>query len=664
MSNILKKVVISIFFTLQLSSVFACSQEKLDQSLNTILAIQQQILSEQYNRAFLENKKHEVFSQENKISNCIQKNLETIQNFENIHKNIQMIHADNEQITLYQASIENIKSNNRYCEKILQTSQSVINDIQAKIKQAQILDQASRPHYELNTLISNYQSTAPKIVFKSMAATFPAATLLYRTEPMFVYGLICFAVLSFGLGLMIFRWLKKIHQKMMNLNTMLFLSYTKYMIPWYLFIIPFEIYLSYKTQHFLMTPNALLILDFFYRAMNVYFLTLFAFCFFIDNESLKTSAIKLFNQFIMFIFTIGMIQMCYIIFLEKTTFIQLFYILIFLPVFIIGLNYYMYRCAKLPHLAFNRRQHLIYGATCLSFGLSYSLIRIMTIYMGYLSFTITQLILVILVIFYYIQFIKFQFKHSANQKINAFIAGIKHKLFGNDFNQAYEATILQIVMNILITFYTLSLVFNILNIPDIYKYELVQFSSLKIQLGNLEIAINQVVTACLFFSIIMMIENILSHHFLTKKIDIISSNIYITKKNIIHYLFMILAIIASMIILDISSAQITLVIGGIGLGAGFGLQFVIENLISGLLIILNKEIYVGEYIQITNEGGDTIVQGKVLHIYAMCTIIEMDNELIYVPNSKIYRNTIRKKNNSEHQIRTGKKSTRILHHKK
>ena len=73
-----------------------------------------------------------------------------------------------------------------------------------------------------------------------------------------------------------------------------------------------------------------------------------------------------------------------------------------------------------------------------------------------------------------------------------FFQRINERLFGNNINQAYEATIFVVAMNVIIAFYTLSFLMNILNIPDLYKYELFKFSASKIEIGNLEIAIKEI----------------------------------------------------------------------------------------------------------------------------------------------------------------------------
>ena len=184
-NKLYKFFLIIIFFILQISCVFACSIENLEQSYKTILSIHHQILSIQYNLAFLEEKKQAVIKNEKQISSCIQKNVDTIQEFKNIKKNIKDINLDNHDNSLYQENIETIKNNTKLCEKILLASQRTINAIQQSIQQAHIIDKASQPHYDVKALLLNYKADDEKIIFKPISKSFPATTRLYKNNPIF-----------------------------------------------------------------------------------------------------------------------------------------------------------------------------------------------------------------------------------------------------------------------------------------------------------------------------------------------------------------------------------------------------------------------------------------------------------------------------------------------
>lgn len=70
--------------------------------------------------------------------------------------------------------------------------------------------------------------------------------------------------------------------------------------------------------------------------------------------------------------------------------------------------------------------------------------------------------------------------------------------------------------------------------------------------------------------------------------------------------------------------------GALGLGVGFGLQNIVNNFVSGLIILLEQPIKIGDRIEI---GG---VIGQVVEINARSTtIVTNDNIAFLVPNSKL-----------------------------
>ena len=69
--------------------------------------------------------------------------------------------------------------------------------------------------------------------------------------------------------------------------------------------------------------------------------------------------------------------------------------------------------------------------------------------------------------------------------------------------------------------------------------------------------------------------------------------------------------------------------GAVGIGVGFGLQNIVSNFISGLIILFERPIKVGDRIEV----GD--VQGDVVRISGRSTtVVTNDNIAIIVPNSK------------------------------
>jgi small-conductance mechanosensitive channel len=76
-------------------------------------------------------------------------------------------------------------------------------------------------------------------------------------------------------------------------------------------------------------------------------------------------------------------------------------------------------------------------------------------------------------------------------------------------------------------------------------------------------------------------------------------------------------------------AALTVFAGAVGVGVGFGLQNIASNFISGLVILAERPIAIGDRVEVAG------ITGQVEHIRARSTIIRTnDNIIMIVPNTK------------------------------
>ena len=96
-----------------------------------------------------------------------------------------------------------------------------------------------------------------------------------------------------------------------------------------------------------------------------------------------------------------------------------------------------------------------------------------------------------------------------------------------------------------------------------------------------------------------------------------------------HYLLVGLGIIVAVQSIGLNLTSLAVVFGLLSVGIGFGLQHVVSNFISGLIILFERPIKIGDRITI----GDVL--GDVVNISLRATLIRtIDNISIIVPNSE------------------------------
>ena len=99
---------------------------------------------------------------------------------------------------------------------------------------------------------------------------------------------------------------------------------------------------------------------------------------------------------------------------------------------------------------------------------------------------------------------------------------------------------------------------------------------------------------------------------------------------LVHYAILTVGFFVMLGVLGFQLNQITLLGGALGVGIGFGLQAIVNNFASGLILLFERPIKVGDTIQIGSELGEV----KQLGLRA--TVIQtFDNAEIVIPNSDL-----------------------------
>jgi small-conductance mechanosensitive channel len=119
-----------------------------------------------------------------------------------------------------------------------------------------------------------------------------------------------------------------------------------------------------------------------------------------------------------------------------------------------------------------------------------------------------------------------------------------------------------------------------------------------------------------------------------KRFDI-DPGIQFTLARITQYVIVVIGILISFQFLEINLTSLAVIFGLLSVGIGFGLQNITANFISGLIIMFERPITVGDRVEVGDKEGD------VIEINIRSTKIRtLNNISIIVPNTQFVENDV------------------------
>lgn len=116
---------------------------------------------------------------------------------------------------------------------------------------------------------------------------------------------------------------------------------------------------------------------------------------------------------------------------------------------------------------------------------------------------------------------------------------------------------------------------------------------------------------------------------------------------LLHYALLLLGLVTALNSIGISPQSLALVLGGLSVGIGFGLQDIARNIASGIILLTSRQVKQGDIISLGGEAG------KVREVTLRNTIMtNLDNVDILIPNSKLLSETVINWTHSDTQIRS------------
>ena len=146
------------------------------------------------------------------------------------------------------------------------------------------------------------------------------------------------------------------------------------------------------------------------------------------------------------------------------------------------------------------------------------------------------------------------------------------------------------------------------------------------------ITVASLVVLVLLFALVILAERVFRRFFVTRLLrrTHLEPAMQFALARVIGYGLLGLGFYVSLQMVGVNLSSLAIIAGAVGVGLGFGLQNIISNFISGLIILAERPIAIGDRVEI---GG---VAGQVREIsLRSTTVITNDNIAIIVPNADL-----------------------------
>lgn len=173
------------------------------------------------------------------------------------------------------------------------------------------------------------------------------------------------------------------------------------------------------------------------------------------------------------------------------------------------------------------------------------------------------------------------------------------------------------------------------NLWDNINYYFKEFVLFKIQDVGITISHLVIAIIAIFASLLVsrLIRSVLSNQVL-KKLDVDEGLEYALLR-FVHYVILIIGVYIGLTTINIPLGAVVGLFAVIGVGIGFGLQNLASNFISGLILLLERPVKVGDRVELNDVWGD------VKKINLRTTLVETPDRItIIVPNSKLLENDV------------------------
>jgi small-conductance mechanosensitive channel len=170
-----------------------------------------------------------------------------------------------------------------------------------------------------------------------------------------------------------------------------------------------------------------------------------------------------------------------------------------------------------------------------------------------------------------------------------------------------------------------------------------------VRAGGVQFTIGHLIELVILLVLVWIGEMIFRRFFLARLLSRsrLRPSVQFAISKISRYTFLVLGVYLSLEAVEINLNSLAFLAGALGVGVGFGLQNIISNFISGLIILAEAPIALGDRVEVSGAVG------RVTEInLRSTTVMTSDNICIIIPNSNLITGTVINWSHGDPTVRT------------
>ncbi|MEO5830467.1 MAG: mechanosensitive ion channel domain-containing protein, partial [Rhodanobacter sp.] len=143
-------------------------------------------------------------------------------------------------------------------------------------------------------------------------------------------------------------------------------------------------------------------------------------------------------------------------------------------------------------------------------------------------------------------------------------------------------------------------------------------------IGGVKFYLGSILGAILLFMGFLVVTAILKrmlHRYAERNQQVNQSTLY-TVERLLHYLLLLIGLLWALGVAGIPMAKMTVFAGALGVGLGFGLQAIFNNFVSGVILLFDRSLKVGDFVELASG-----VHGHVREIRIRATLISTNDDI-------------------------------------